>query len=115
MWVPLGWEAKGLACLGGAGAGFLVPSEGNDHIITTLAILDRRHSDRRPLTSANHVWTSSSGSTLGMGGSHCQKGQTIPLGRGGGHELPSWAVEIKNLSLICHRVLFIARKCSIGE
>lgn len=97
MWVPLGWEERGPACLGGAGAGFLVPSEGNDHIITTSAILDRRQRDCRPLTSANHVWTSSSGSTLGMGGSHCQKGQTVPLGRGGGHELPSRAVEIEQI------------------
>lgn len=54
-----------------------------------------RHGDRRPLTSVNHVWTSSSGSTLGMGDSHCQEGQTIPLGRGCGRELPSLAAEIE--------------------
>lgn len=93
----------GAAGLGGEGAG--LPGGGRGRLFgafrkkrsTRLGKLDGTGGARQPLTSANHVWASASGSTLGLGGSHCQQGQTVPLGRGGGHELPSWAVEMKQI------------------
>lgn len=129
-----GWVMGGAGCVGvtglegkgtglfGRGWGLLLGAFRGEHnyhmILTILMVLNNQNRNVHSLTSPNHVWTRPPGSTLRVGGSYCKMEWTIPLGRGGGHELTGWAVEIQWIQVSIHQHVICAshltRKCCIG-
>lgn len=95
------WVVKGLACLGGAGACFLVPSHANhsSYRCSSEQSEERLGQCTACLTSAIHVRTR----PLGSWGSDCEMSAAVPLRRRGGHELAGWAVKIQQISPSTYR------------